>query len=103
MNDKKLDALFSGLTGKTGSEQTKEQKGKEAEQTAIKQPNSDRQTRFCTILSNDLQRKIRIIASKESVQIKDVVEAALQKAIDSYERKHGKVDGDIKGNAKNLF
>ena len=59
--------------------------------------------RFCTIVQSDTLRKIRIIANREGLQIKEVVNAAFDKAIKSYERKHGKVDGDMKGDASNLF
>ena len=59
--------------------------------------------RFCTIVSSDLIRKIRIIANRERLQIKDVVNAAFEKAIKSYERKHGTIDDDVKRDAKDLF
>ena len=59
--------------------------------------------RFCTIVQSDTLRKIRIIANREGLQIKEVVNAAFNKAIKSYERKHGSVDGAMKGDASNLF
>ena len=59
--------------------------------------------RFCTIVQSDILRKIRIIANREGLQIKEVVNAAFEKAIKSYERKNGPVDGRMKGDAKNLF
>ena len=70
MNNKNLDALFTGLTG---------------------------------IVQSDNLRKIRIIANREGLQIKEVVNAAFEKAIKSYERRKGPVDGRMKGDAKNLF
>ena len=78
MNNKNLDALFTGLTGTPKSS-------------------------FCTIVQSDILRKIRIIANREGLQIKEVVYAAFEKAIKSYERKNGPVDGRMKGDAKNLF
>lgn len=59
--------------------------------------------RFCTIVQSDNLRKIRIIANREGLQIKEVVNAAFEKAIKSYERRKGPVDGRMKGDAKNLF
>lgn len=46
---------------------------------------------------------MRIIATREGLQIKDVVEAAFEKAISNYERKHGKIEDDPKKNVKDLF
>jgi hypothetical protein len=37
------------------------------------------------------------------LQIKEVVNAAFEKAIKSYERRNGPVGGRMKGDAKNLF
>lgn len=58
--------------------------------------------RFCTIVNSETLKKIRIIANKEGLAIKDVVDAAFEKAISSYERKHGKIE-EIKRSAKDLF
>ena len=58
---------------------------------------------FCTIVSSNLLKKVRIIATREGLQIKDVVEAAFEKAISNYERKHGKIEDDPKKNVKDLF
>jgi hypothetical protein len=54
-------------------------------------------------VSSALLRKIRIIANREGLQIKDVVNAAFEKAVKSYERKYGTVDGEVKRSAKDLF
>lgn len=48
-------------------------------------------------------KKLRIIAKREGLQIKDVVEAAFGKAINAYERKHGKIEEDGKKNIYDLF
>lgn len=101
-----FNSLLDGLIGNSldapapqPESNDKEEKGKKEEEKDIDVKTSH----FCTIVRKDVQRKIRLIAIKESLQIKDVVEAALLKAVESYERKHGKIEGDIKGNAKNLF
>ena len=110
MNNKNLDALFNGLTG-TSKPSSSEQPSvshahKTTETTALSGSESEEkptEERFCTIVQSDTLRKIRIIANREGLQIKEVVNAAFDKAIKSYERKHGKVDGDMKGDASNLF
>ena len=110
MNNKSLDALFTGLTGNSqpptpnnlaGSQPNKAAESQERRtiQSQEKQP----EERFCTIVQSETLRKIRIIANREGLQIKDVVGAAFEKAIKSYERKHGAVDGGLKGDASNLF
>ena len=58
---------------------------------------------FCTIVSSGLLNKIRLIASREGLQIKEVVNAAFEKAIKSYERKHGVIKDDSRSNIDNLF
>ena len=47
--------------------------------------------------------KIRLIASREGLQIKEVVNTAFESAIKSYERKHGVIEDDGRGNVDNLF
>ena len=59
--------------------------------------------RFCTIVKTEQMKKLRIIAKREGLQIKDVVEAAFGKAITAYERKHGKIEEDSRKNLIDLF
>lgn len=107
MNNNRLDDLFKGLTG-TAKDAPQQQHGDKAASRVNKASGRDktdkpREERFCTIVNSDLLRKIRIIASREGLQIKDVVNAAFDKAVKTYERRNGAVEGDIRGNAKNLF
>ena len=109
MNNKNLDALFTGLTG-TQISPTSEQPANQEPNVREKNLDTERELseevteeRFCTIVQSDILRKIRIIAKREGLQIKEVVNAAFGKAIKSYERKNGLVDGRMKGDAKNLF
>ena len=110
MNNKNLDALFTGLTGTVKySSEGQDTMEKQAQTSDLPVP-TERQSRekpaeerFCTIVQSDTLRKIRIIANREGLQIKEVVNAAFDKAIKSYERKHGSVDGAMKGDASNLF
>ena len=62
-----------------------------------------KEERFCTIVSSRLLNKIRLIASREGLQIKEVVNAAFEKAIKSYERKHGVIKDNSRSNVDNLF
>ena len=103
MNNESLDALFTGLTG-TSQEPKHSETVTNPQRTARKKkPRVLEEERFCTIVSTELLHKIRLIASREGLQIKDVVNAAFEKAIKSYERKHGVIEGDIRGNVGNLF
>ena len=110
MNNKNLDALFTGLTGTPKSSSSEQPSANKVSEVAEKHANTGRQSservseeRFCTIVQSDILRKIRIIANREGLQIKEVVNAAFEKAIKSYERRNGPVDGRMKGDAKNLF
>ena len=106
MNDSSLDALFSGLTG--GQSPKENSKGNilsNHSRNDVKRQTKENgaEERFCTIVSSELLHKIRVIAKRERLQIKEVVNAAFEKAISSYERKHGTIDGDVRGSTKNLF
>ena len=115
MDNNRLDALFTGLTGGDETQKpeketsipsvTRDKKPKEGHIRA-KQKKLEKETntaRFCTIVNAALLKKVRIIAKREGLQIKDVVEAAFSKAINNYERKHGKIEEDPKKNLKDLF
>ena len=64
---------------------------------------AEKEIRFCTIVEVNTLKKIRIIAKREGLQIKEVVGAAFQKAIVSYEAKHGRIDGTQQSRADSLF
>ena len=101
-----MSALFSGLTGSAKSNKNMENENVERSDVSSfsksKQDNVPEE-RFCTIADRDALRKIRIIAAREHLQIKEVVNAAFALAISNYEKKHGKLDSEVKGNPKNLF
>ena len=110
MNNKNLDALFTGLAGTPKTSSSELPSANKVSEAAEKHANTSRQSsesvseeRFCTIVQSEILRKIRIIANREGLQIKEVVNAAFEKAIKSYERRNGPVDGRMKGDAKNLF
>jgi len=104
MNNDKLDALFDGLTGSTQSVQGKDEqpskvKAKVTQTKSVKAKGE----RFCTIVNAETVKKIRLIAIREGLQIKDIVNAAFDKAIKSYERKNGAIDKDTRRDASQLF
>lgn len=113
MDDQRLDALISGLTAteakpdesRTQTPVTPKRKGNVATSRAKqkKQEEGRNEERFCTIVDSDVLKKIRIIATREGLQIKNVVEAALEKAICIYEHKYGVIEEDPKKNLKKLF
>ena len=108
MNNDKLEALFSGLTtvpqaeskdSRDGKTPAKKEKKKSRTKKAEEKPV---ESRFCTIVDNEVLKKIRLIATKEGLNVKDVVGAAFEKAISSYERKHGKLQEEVH-DAKKIF
>lgn len=114
MNNNELDALFTGLTGNADNIKEnapkKQVAGKGNKHTAgkdrLRQKSLEQvrnQERFCTIVDSGVLKKIRTIATREGLQIKDVVEAAFIKAIDGYERKHGVIEENSKRKAIDLF
>ena len=103
MNNESLDALFTGLIG-SHQESTLSKAASHSLRKARKnKPSVYKEERFCTIVSSDLLHKIRFIASREGLQIKDVVNAAFEKAVKSYERKHGVIEGEVRRKVGNLF
>ena len=103
MNNDSLDALFTGLTGTSQNPKHTEAITNPHRASRKKEARVMKEERFCTIVSSELLQKIRLIASREGLQIKDVVNAAFEKAVKSYERKHGVIEGEIRGNVGNLF
>jgi hypothetical protein len=112
MDEKRLDALFNGLTAvHTTTEnklpvhqsERKKAKGNTSRSKQKKHEQENGEERFCTIVSAEAVKKLRIIATREGLQIKDVVDAAFTKAIASYERKHGKIEDKPKKNTADLF
>ncbi len=112
MDEKRLDALFNGLTGVHNTTEneapTTHSGGKKAKSstTRSKQKKHEQENgeeRFCTIVGTETIKKLRIIATREGLQIKDVVDAAFSKAIASYERKHGKIEDKPKKDMSDLF
>ena len=103
MNNDSLDALFTGLTGTPQEQKPTKAVSLPQRKPQKNKPSGNKEEHFCTIVSSDLLNKIRLIASHEGLQIKEVVNAAFEKAVKSYERKHGVIKDDGRSNVGNLF
>lgn len=69
-----------------------------------KQKASDGYERACMIVNAEKYEKIKTISLRETLSIKEVIEAAMDLAIEAYERKHGELNSaPKKGDASQLF
>lgn len=69
-----------------------------------KQKASEGYERACMIVNSEKYAKIRAISLRETLSIKEVVEAAMDVAIEAYERKYGVINvNSVKGDASQLF
>lgn len=65
---------------------------------------SDGYERACMIVNAEKYEKIKTISLRETLSIKEVVEAAMDLAIEAYERKHGEITStQKKGDASQIF
>jgi len=101
MNNDKLDALFDGLTGTPQSVQQDEQPSKSKTTQKMAAKGQGRAFLYHCQFRNP--QKDTLIAVREGLQIKDVVNAAFDKAVKSYERKNGTLDKDTRRDASQLF
>ena len=96
--------LAAGLLANTGqAAPSKEEKGRSKDNKAETPDNS--WTHFTFICSPELVNKIKAIAQKEGVSIRDLMEYMMTNSINSYEAKHGKIKLKPKKatEIKNLF
>ena len=111
MDNDRLDGLIAGLTRKTEVRNTDNRQATSntiaasivATTYTASESEPKEEERFCTIVETNTVQKIRIIARREGLMIKEVVGAAFQKAISSYEQKHGAIVHGGKGNSDRLF
>ena len=99
MKENSLNELISGLTGSPDMKKGKNTVDKKEE---VKNGKST-SVRFCTSADAETLRKIRLIAKLERLQIKEVIDAAFDNAIKSYEKKHGKLETPKESDKHNLF
>jgi hypothetical protein len=114
LNTDSMSRLLGGLTGSKSDEETESPKDKqesprqEATTDAAKEKKPSKagaEERFCTIVDVEQIEKIRMIAAKEDVTIKDLVSLAFDVIIKKYESLHGKikVNKHKKGNLRDVF
>ena len=81
--EKGLEKLFSNVQS---SEPTEEK-----EDTPVKDDSAAEEQKFCTMADDDKVTKIRTIAAREGIAIKDLMNLAFDKIINEYEKKYGVV------------
>jgi hypothetical protein len=70
---------------------------------STKQRASDGYTRACIVVNAEKYEKMKNISLMETLPIKDVIEAAMDLAIEAYERTHGAITNFQRGDATKLF
>jgi hypothetical protein len=100
MNKKEFDMsqLVNGLTGEQESESQTERR---AQAVKRKKP----MEHVCTLVSVEQMAKVRTIAEREGIALKDIFAVGLSMAISSYEAKNGeiRVKKAKRGNASDVF
>ena len=100
MNKKEFDMsqLVNGLTGDQESESQTERR---AQALKRKKP----MEHVCTLVSVEQMAKVRTIAEREGIALKDIFAVGLSMAISSYEAKNGeiRVKKAKRGNASEVF
>lgn len=113
MNKKKqtkeaMDQLFNGLTAQSSSPDEYTQRDSENRvESSIQKKYKEENERVCTIMEYDDIYKLRFIASKENLSIRDVFGAAAKMLIKKYESTNGpipvKKKKQKKGDISKLF
>ena len=94
-----MSQLVSGLTGEEEMESATERKVQSAAKR--KKP----MEHVCTLIATEQMAKVRTIAEREGLAIKDIIAVGLRMAIVNYEAKNGeiKVRTAKRGNASDVF
>ena len=91
-----MSQLVSGLTGE------QEEKNENRTQTVKRKKPMEH---VCTLIATEQMAKVRTIAEREGLAIKDIIAVGLRMAIGNYEAKNGeiKVRKAKRGNASDVF
>lgn len=91
-----MSQLVSGLTGE------QEEKNENRTQTVKRKKPMEH---VCTLVSVEQMAKVRTIAEREGITIKDIIAIGLKMAIGNYEQKNGeiKIRKQKRGNASDVF
>ena len=97
-NEFDMSQLVNGLTGEQESESQTERR---AQAVKRKKP----MEHVCTLVSVEQMAKVRTIAEREGIALKDIFAVGLSMAISSYEAKNGeiRVKKAKRGNASEVF
>lgn len=107
--DKQLKGGLSALLGNSTPASTavtpEPSSEKAIKSSSTSAGNSKAYQTACVVVNREKMDKIRAIAEREGLSIKAVLEAAMTKAIDAYELRHGKITlrRSSGGNADDLF
>ena len=93
-----MSQLVNGLTGEQESESQTERR---AQAVKRKKP----MEHVCTLIATEQMAKVRTIAEREGIALKDIFAVGLSMAISSYEAKNGeiRVKKAKRGNASEVF
>ena len=93
-----MSQLVNGLTGEQESESQTERRAQ-----AVKR--KKQMEHVCTLVSVEQMAKVRTIAEREGIALKDIFAVGLSMAISSYEAKNGeiRVKKAKRGNASEVF
>lgn len=99
---------FNALVRGTATATPQEQTPAEVQVTPTAAPTTESKLygRMCAVVNTTLQAKMQEIARRNNLTFKDVLEAAMDKAVQAYEAKFGEVvvtPTAAKGNNKDLF
>ncbi len=91
-----MSSLVSGLTG-----ELEERNEAAAQDVKRKKP----MEHVCTLISVEQMAKVRTIAEREGIALKDIFAVGLNMAISNYEAKNGEIEVKItkRGNASEVF
>ncbi|MBR4365508.1 MAG: hypothetical protein IKP43_01865 [Bacteroidaceae bacterium] len=106
INPSSMDALLNGLTGNVSDTQTEDNKNSKNETARRGRKKSEvKMERICTIINAELMSKVRAIADKENIAIKDIFTKGLSLLVNAYEEKHGtiRLRQPKKGDVESVF
>lgn len=105
-----MDALLNGLTGSVSvPEPVVEDSHVSTQQSDAprrgRKKSEIKSERICTIINSELMNKVRVIADKENLAIKDIFTKGLALLVNAYEEKHGvvRVKQTKKGDVESVF
>lgn len=89
-------SFTGGLNSLLGDQPEKPKRGRPVTQTkeitkSSQEGTKENETRATFIINEELLEKLKAIAYWDRILIKDVVNTALQEAVDKYERKNGDI------------